>query len=415
MPSAARGSDPVLILAAAHDPQSHVLPHALFPLLPFNFNFGVDKIPLLGFDFGTRQFYFTNHLLMTLVAAVLCLLIFPWVARAYARSARNTQAPRGLLNFFEAQLQFIRKEVALPVLKHRTDQFMPFLWTLFFFILFCNLLGMVPLDSIIYLLSGRTVEHVGGTATGNLAVTGGLAICAFFMIHVGGIREVYGKLIAGTYGHHHDEEAGEAAEGAVHRPERAWAGVSPGQAAVLAFPLYVWNFAPHVFMKHEERRTPSIPLRVMMAVVFSILIGIELGALFGLIAGTGGRTVGAACGIVFGIVGAIGGGGLHWTDIVDVILWAFLWVLEAVGAIIKPFALMMRLFANMTAGHIVLVSILALTFTAKTIAMGYTVGVITTLGCVLLSFLEIFVAGLQAYIFVFLTTLFIGLAVEPAH
>ena len=350
----------MLILAAAHDPQSHVLPHALFRLLPFNFNFGVEKIPLLQFEFGTREFYFTNHLLMTLVAAGLCLLVFPWVARAYVRSNGSTRAPRGLLNFFEAQLQFIRREVALPVLKHRTDQFMPFLWTLFFFILFCNLLGMVPFDSIIYLLSGRTVEHVGGTATGNLAVTGGLAICAFFMIHVAGIREVYGQLIAGTYGHHQETEAGEAAaDGSKHAAGR----MAPNRAAVLAFPLYVWNFAPHVF-------TPPAGTRLIAAIPLYVT---------------------------------------------DLLMWGFLLALELLGAIIKPFALMMRLFANMTAGHIVLASILALTFTAKTVTMGYTVGVITTLGCVLLSLLELFVAGLQAYIFVFLTTLFIGLAVEPAH
>lgn len=351
-----------MLVLATHDPEAHVLPHAFFELLPFNFNFGVEKVPLLGFDFGSKQLYFTNHLLMTLVAAALCLLIFPWLARVYARTGGEPRAPRGLANLFEAQLQFIRQEVALPVLKHRTDQFMPFLWTLFFFILFCNLLGMVPLASIVYLLSGRTVEHVGGTATGNLAVTGGLAICAFFMIHMAGIREVYRGLITGTYGRHHDDQHGEgsaAAQGAGYRP----AGVSPRSAALLAFPLYVWNFAPHVFKPAPEvAASAKLPLWVL-----------------------------------------------------DLLMWLLLFVLELIGAVIKPFALMIRLFANMIAGHIVITSILLLIFTASTVVVGYAVGIISTIGCVALSCLELFVAGLQAYIFVFLTTLFISMAVEPEH
>jgi F0F1-type ATP synthase membrane subunit a len=403
-----------VFVLATHDPEAHVLPHAFFELLPFNFNFGVEKVPLLGFDFGSKQLYFTNHLLMTLVAAALCLLIFPWLARVYARTGDGPRAPRGLANLFEAQLQFIRQEVALPVLKHRTDQFMPFLWTLFFFILFCNLLGMVPLDSIVYLLSGRTMRYVGGTATANLAVTGGLAICAFFMIHVAGIREVYRGLIAGTYGHHPGEEHGEgsaAAQGAAYRP----AGVSPRSAALLAFPLYVWNFAPHVFARQEERLKPSTAARVMMFPVFGLILGLEMSAIFGLVGGAVGGRIGIAVGLAFGVVAGVSAGGLHWTDMVDAVMWGLLWLLEAIGAVIKPFALMVRLFANMIAGHIVIASILLLIFTASTVVMGYTVGIISTLGCVALSCLELFVAGLQAYIFVFLTTLFISMSVEPEH
>ncbi len=347
-----------MLLLAAHDPVDHVLPHAFFRLLPTNLNFGLESIPLLGFPLSS-EFYFTNQLLMTLIAAGLCLLIFPRLARAYGAQAATPPAPRGVfMNLFESLLQFIREEVARPVLKHRTDRFMPFLWTLFFFILFCNLLGMVPLAEILQLVSGGKLRHVGGTATGNIAITGGLALCAFFLIHVSGVREVYHGLLTGTYGHHdaHADVPGE------HGADAA-TGVSPGRAALLALPLYVWNFAPHVFKPGAN-------------------------------------------------AGALAKVSLHAADVV---MWLVLFVLELIGAAIKPFALMIRLFANMVAGHIVLASILMLIFGAQTIAMGYTVGAISALGCLAISCLELLVAFLQAYIFVFLTTLFISMAVAPEH
>ncbi len=350
------------MILAAHDPVEHVLPHAFFRLSSSNLNCGQDSVPLLGFPLST-EFWFTNHLLMTLVAAGLCLLIFPRLARAYVGGiVEPGSPPRGkFMNLFESMLQFIREEVARPVLKHRTDAFMPFLWTLFFFILFCNLLGMVPLADIVRLLTFGNLVDVGGTATGNLAVTGGLAICAFLMIHVSGVREVYSALRAGTYGHHGHDEAGE--HGATARAHAAPLGLSPTAAALGAVPLYLWNFAPHVF-----RPAPGAGLGAALA--------------------------------------------LH---VLDLLMWLLLLVLEFIGAVIKPFALMIRLFANMIAGHIVLGSILLLIFTAQSVMLGYTIGVISTLGCVALSCLELFVAFLQAYIFVFLTTLFISMSVAPEH
>lgn len=345
-----------MLILAAHDPADHVLPHRFFELLPFNFQpFGWDKIPLLNIDFGPRVLYFTNHLLMTLVAAGLCLLIFPRVARLYRQTAAKPQPPRGLTNLLESMLQFVREDVARPVLGHRTDAFMPFLWTLFFFILFCNLLGMVPLDSIVYLVSGGTLKHVGGTATGNLAVTGGLAICSFFAIHVSGVRAVYHGLIQGAYGHH-----GRAEDAGGHHPHGAHGPrMGAGQAALAAFPLYIWNFAPHVFR-------PAPDAGVISRLLLTLL---------------------------------------------DFFMWLFLLALEFIGAVIKPFALMIRLFANMIAGHIVIASILLLIF----VIGKYAVGVASAVGCLAISCLELFVAFLQAYIFVFLTTLFIGSAVEPEH
>jgi F0F1-type ATP synthase membrane subunit a len=401
-------------MLAAHDPVDHVLPHTLFRLFSSNLNFGADSIPLLGFPLST-QFNFTNQLLMTLVAALLCLLLFPRLARAYGPPGAQPRAPRGVfMNLLESLLGFIRDEVARPVLKHRADRFMPFLWTLFFFILFCNLLGIVPLADIVQLLSGGKLRHIGGTATGNLAITGGLALCAFFMFHVSGVCEVYAALVAGTFGHHHGDEHESHAES--HHAQHAPAGMSAGLAALYCVPLYLWNFAPHVLAKPGPRSKPGIAARIVLLVVFTPLVGVECMGIFKVIGGSAtAGTIGLWFGLIVGFMAAFCGGGIHWSDFADAVMWAFLLLLEMVGAIIKPFALMIRLFANMVAGHIVLASILLLIFAAKSVVMGYTIGAISTFGCVAISCLELFVAFLQAYIFVFLTTLFLSMSVAPEH
>lgn len=361
-------------ILASGSPEDHVLPHKYFQLLPFNFNpFGWDSIPILNIHFGQKTSDFTNHLLMTLVAAGLCWLIFPWLARQYAGQRGTPQAPRGAQNLLESLLEFVRKGVAEPVLGPKADAFMPYLWTTFFFILFCNLLGMIPLDAIFGLVTAGTITHLGGTATGNLAVTAGLALCAFVTIHISGTREVYRNLVAGTYGHHghdehHDDDEhhgenhahGHGGHGAAHA--HAHAGMDAAQAAAWALPLYLWNFAPHVFKPAAD--APGVTKAVM--------------------------------------------------GFLDVLMWTALLLLELLGAVIKPFALMIRLFANMVAGHIVLASILALAPVITGLA-AFLMGLPAVMGCVALSCLELFVAFLQAYIFTFLSTLFIGMSVSPEH
>ena len=99
----------------------------------------------------------------------------------------------------------------------------------------------------------------------------------------------------------------------------------------------------------------------------------------------------------------------------DVPMWAILLVLELIGAGIKPFALMIRLFANMIAGHIVLAALILLIPVAAGIGAQIGVGAPVTLLSLLIRMLELFVAFLQAYIFTFLTTLFIASAVAPEH
>ena len=96
-------------------------------------------------------------------------------------------------------------------------------------------------------------------------------------------------------------------------------------------------------------------------------------------------------------------------------MWAFLLLLELIGAAIKPFALMIRLFANMIAGHIVLAALILLIPVSAGILHQLGVGVPVLILSLLILVLELFVAFLQAYIFTFLTTLFIASAVAPEH
>ena len=109
------------------------------------------------------------------------------------------------------------------------------------------------------------------------------------------------------------------------------------------------------------------------------------------------------------------GGQSPFMWIPDVLIWGMLLVLELVGAIIKPFALMIRLFANMIAGHLVLAVLVTFIPVSLGILQQTMVGVPVTLLSLLIRVLELFVSFLQAYIFTFLTTLFIASAVAPEH
>jgi F0F1-type ATP synthase membrane subunit a len=350
----------------------------------------------LGHD--PHAFHFTNQMLMSLIAAALMLLIFP---RLFGRATAD--APTGGRNFFEAILEFLRIEVFRPALKEHTDRFVPFLWTVFFFILFSNLLGLIPTAALISLVTGGHVKDIGGTPTGTITTTATLAIIAFIVIHVSGVSQVARDLIRGTYGHHghHEEHSSngtkghEAAMDLEHMRGEALAadvpqdfkatfdptkhykddehhhrhhaaaedahgkGKDPLTAWLLAIPLYIWNFAPHPFKPQPGQSS------------------------------------------------------LLWLG--DIPMWLMLLVLEFIGAFIKPFALCMRLFANMIAGHMVLASLTMLIILRTTIVAMLGVAVPVMVLMLMISLLEVFVAFLQAYIFTFLATLFIASAVAPEH
>lgn len=98
-------------------------------------------------------------------------------------------------------------------------------------------------------------------------------------------------------------------------------------------------------------------------------------------------------------------GGVHWA------LWPIMIPIEILGLFTKPFALCIRLFANMTGGHIVIVSLIGLIF----IFQSYIIAVAPAGFVVGIMFLELFVAFLQAYIFTMLTSLFMGLGMTTGH
>lgn len=301
----------MLNILAAADPMEHVVPHTIVDFPSF---LGPGFERLGGMIYLPARLPFTNHMLMSLIAALLMLIVFPLLARDYPL------VPSGVRNLFESVLEFIRKEVAQPALHEHTDRFMPFLWAMFFFILFNNLLGLIPLDAASTAFAGRS--HLFGTATAGLSITAGLAIISFLVFHGAGVVVQY-----------------------EHGVAHGWSRLAAGLAAV---PRYLHTLVP------------PVP----------------------------------------GVVG--------W------VLYLPMMGLEFALSFVKPFALAIRLFANMLAGHVVLASLLLLAPVGfKLAALG--ISVPTVLGCVGLSCLELFVAFLQAYIFTFLTAMFIGAAVSPEH
>ena len=231
----------------------------------------------------------TKHLVFMLLAATLVALVFLLSARSIARAQARGQHARGFAGAMEATALYIRQEVILPNVGHHGEGFVPYLLTLFFFILAMNLLGLLP---------------GGAAATGNIAVTAALAVMAFIVIEVTGMRTLGAKGYLGTI-------------------------------------FYL----------------PS------------------------------------------GLPGGIGGTALK------VILLAVMTPIELIGKLAKPFALAVRLFANMTSGHVLVLALIGLTFLFQSYAVGLGASVLAT-GVMVL---ELFVAFLQAFVFTLLTSVFIGL------
>jgi F0F1-type ATP synthase membrane subunit a len=365
------------LILAAGDPLEDVLPYTYFKLGPF---------------------HLTNQMIMALVAGLLMLWIFPKLF-----DKPDTGVPTGAKNLFESILEYLRLEVFRPALKEHTDRFAPFLWSLFFFILFCNVLGCIPFATFFELISHGRIQHLGGAATAGIATTEALAVCAFFFIHAHGIDIIARALMDGTYGQHghhqehtsdgippheaaHDLEhvRGEALAADVpadfraignptahyhddeypgpvpaYPPEHHSAPMSPLLAILASIPLYLWNFAPHPFRPKE------------------------------------------------------GESKLMW--IADLPMFLVLLILELLGAVIKPFALCVRLFANMIAGHVLLAVLIGLIVSVPVLTTQLMIGIPTGLLDLGIQLLEVFVAFLQAYIFTFLTTLFLASAVAPEH
>ncbi|MFQ5702242.1 MAG: F0F1 ATP synthase subunit A [Acidobacteriota bacterium] len=221
----------------------------------------------------------TKHVVMMWIAGAILLLLFGLAFR------RRRLVPSGIANLLEMLVLFVRDEICFKAMGEKHGRRLaPYILTVFFFILTCNLLGLVPW---------------GSTATGNISVTAGLALISFGMIQVQGMVE-------------------------------------------------------HGFFRHWKNLVPhGLPIFVV-----PILAAVEV-----------------------------------------------------LGMFVKPFALCMRLFANMTAGHVAILAFLGMIFIFQS-ALTSLVAIPLALAIMLL---EIFVALIQAYIFAFLTALFIGFSLNPAH
>lgn len=265
------------------------------------------------------------------LTALIMLILGPWIAKHVATGPESEGHDRFVTrNVFAHMVEvicvYLRDNVVEPLIHGRTRRFMPFLWTLFFFILINNLLGLVPILDIVSIFAPDKVHHehwspIGGTATQNLWVTGALALVSGLIINIEGMRE-----------------------------------------------LGVKNYFAHM--------TGGVPMKPAYLPVVAIVFVIELAGVF-----------------------------------------------------IKPIALAIRLFANMTAGHTLLATLamfVAMAFGAKTLLVTAPVTLLSAAGMIGILCLELFVAFLQAFVFMFLTAVFISLlshhgehheehAHEPAH
>lgn len=217
----------------------------------------------------------TKNVAMLLINAGLLLFVFLSVAKSYKKN--TGKAPKGMQSFLEPIVVFVRDEIVKPNIGNKYERYLPYLLTLFFFILFGNLLGLLP---------------GAGNLTGNIAITMTLAVLTFLITNLSGNK----------------------------------------------------NYWSHIFW------TPGVPL-VLRIIILPV---------------------------------------------------------EVIGIVTKPFSLMIRLFAAITAGHIVLLSLLGLTFMFHS----YIVGVVSSVFVMIITLIELLVAGIQAYVFTMFTSLYIGMATE---
>jgi F-type H+-transporting ATPase subunit a len=235
------------------------------------------------------DFSITKNVFTMLLALGLLGFVFFKVANYYKNNAGK--APTGLTNLMEVFVTFIRDDVAKPSIGPKYEKYMPLLMSLFFFILICNLLGLIP------------VFPGSSNVTGNISVTIVLALIVFLVVTFSGNK----------------------------------------------------NYWQHIFWMPDV----PVPIKILMA-------PIEFASLF-----------------------------------------------------IKPFTLLIRLFANVTAGHVIILTLVSLIFifgnAGKSLGGSFTGMAIAVPFVAFMNLLEILVAFLQAFIFTLLSALYIGGAVEEHH
>lgn len=224
------------------------------------------------------DFSITKNVAMMLLTITILIVLMSSAAAHYKKNP-NT-APKGAASWIEPIILFVRDDIAKPNIGPKYQKFMPYLLTLFFFIWFGNLLGLIP---------------GAANLTGNIAVTFVLAIITFIVTNVNGNKEY-------------------------------------------------WK---HVFA------TPGVPKALLPVMV----------------------------------------------------------PVEFIGLFTKPFSLMVRLFVAITAGHIVILSLIGLSF----IFSSYAVGVASSILVIFINLIEILVATIQAYVFTLFSSMYIGAAVAEHH
>ena len=226
-----------------------------------------------------------------IIAVTLLLVIILASAKKY--KVRGTAAPHGMQSLIEILVLHVRDDIVAPILGHNTNRFLPYLLTLFFFIFFCNILGLIP------------IFPAGANITGNIAVTAILALITFIITNFNGNKHYWKDIF----------------------------------------------------------NTPGVPA---------------------------------------------------WLKI-----FPLMPVVELVGVFTKPIVLMIRLFANMTAGHIVILGFVVIIFILSNslgMAVGGAVSAVSVFFAVFISLLECLVAYIQAFVFTMLSALYISMAVEtPEH
>lgn len=235
------------------------------------------------------DFSITKNVVAAFFAFALMLWIFISIAKRY--KTNPIRAPKGKQSFFEPIIIFIRDEVAKPSIgEDKYEKFMPYLLTVFFFILFNNLLGLVPI--------------LGANVTGNIAVTLSLALFTFIITSISGNKHYWKEIYN-----------------------------MPG------VPLWL-----------------KVPVPLMPAVEF-------------------------------------------------------------IGMLTKPITLMIRLFANITAGHIIALSFFSLIFILKKFGTGAAFGTasLSVAFVIFMTVLELLVAFIQAYVFTLLSSIYFGMATAEHH
>jgi F-type H+-transporting ATPase subunit a len=212
------------------DPLEHVVDSDHIELF---MSFGPEQVhipALFHYDLGGKTYQFpSKYMLLELLAAII-------VAALYiplGMKLRSGELPSGWRhNLRDVLLTFVRDDIAKPAIGHDADRYVPFLWTMFLFILVNNLLGMVPFF---------------GAATGNIFVTGGLALCVFFAIHGSAAAKMGVGHYLGSMWPHFDVPYG---LGYILKPMiflLEWMGVLV-RNAVLAVRLFANMFAGHVVL-----------------------------------------------------------------------------------------------------------------------------------------------------------------------